>query len=214
MDYFGLPETTKVLRVIPKNSFDKITNTKQKKALADKVQKITWLNKLSKETINLEHKEIEEIQVFEVRMKIKDRIESLLDIIDKSIPYHIIFVVRYNDFKFFRACKKHIHPTSENVSVLDWVFTSDWMASNDDHYELILKKNIDSIFEEFCFQLSGEKRKRNQSLDAAIERLKKRDKLLKEISKLKSSIAKGTQFNRIVELNVELKMKEKELTKV
>ena len=37
---FNLPKSTVVKKVIPKNAFDTYTNTKQKKAFADKIVRI------------------------------------------------------------------------------------------------------------------------------------------------------------------------------
>lgn len=53
MDYFDLPVSTMVQRVVPKNSFDASTNSKQKDLFTKEVARIIWSNKLSSETINL-----------------------------------------------------------------------------------------------------------------------------------------------------------------
>jgi hypothetical protein len=45
--------------------------------------------------VNLEAKDINEIQVFRIELKAKEDIKTVLDIIDKSIPYNIIFVVQF-----------------------------------------------------------------------------------------------------------------------
>lgn len=88
MDFFNLPKSTKFGKVIPKNSFDAFTDTKQKKAFSDCIKRITWTNKLSKETINLIGKDIEEIQVFRIELKQKVEISKLLEVIDKAISYN------------------------------------------------------------------------------------------------------------------------------
>ena len=63
MEVFSLPNAAKVQRVIPKNAFDAYTNAKQKKLFTDLIARITWLYKLSPDTVNLEAKEIKEIQI-------------------------------------------------------------------------------------------------------------------------------------------------------
>ena len=95
MSFFNLPKQTQVNKSIPKKTFDSYINSKQKKLFIDIIDKIKWTNKLSTETINLEGKEISEIQVFEIILRRKEDIEKLLEIIDKSIPYHIIFVLTF-----------------------------------------------------------------------------------------------------------------------
>jgi hypothetical protein len=62
MELFALPQSTKVQKVVPKNAFDGYTNSKQKKLFSDKVLRITWLNKLAPSTVNLEAKDVKEIQ--------------------------------------------------------------------------------------------------------------------------------------------------------
>ena len=86
MDFFDLPKRTKVGRVIPKNHFDTYTNSKQKKQFTDYILRITWTNKLSSEIINLDFKEIREIEVFKVELKEKIDIPGILEIINKTIP--------------------------------------------------------------------------------------------------------------------------------
>jgi hypothetical protein len=89
MELFKLPHTAKVNRVIPKNAFDSYTTAKQKKQFTYLIARITWTHKLSKDTVNLEGKDIKEIQVFRIELKVKEEIQTVLDIIDKSIPYNI-----------------------------------------------------------------------------------------------------------------------------
>ena len=126
MDFFNLPSRTKVGRVVPKNAFDEYTNTKQKKLFIDCIQRITWTHKLSADTLNLDTKDIQEIQVFKVELKQKSDILKILEIINKSIPYHIVFWVEHNQEAYISTASKHPHPTNEDIAVIDWTFTSDW----------------------------------------------------------------------------------------
>ena len=122
MNYFNLPISTNVNRFIPKNAFDAFTSAKQKKKFTDVIDKITWLNKLSKETINLTGKEVLELQIFEIKLKEECYPKDLLDIIDKSIPYQIIFVLSYHDIILISTSKKHNHPLNQDNAVVDWSF--------------------------------------------------------------------------------------------
>ena len=90
MDLFSLPHTAAVNRIIPKNAFDEYANTKQKRQFTDLISRIIWTYKLSPATINLEALEIKEIQIFEIELKIREDIGTILELIDKSIPYHIV----------------------------------------------------------------------------------------------------------------------------
>ena len=122
MKIFDLPDKVKVNKVVPKNAFDSFTNSKQKQLFTDLIKRITWEYKLSEATTNLPAKEIKEIQVFYVELKQKLEVKGILDIIDKAIPYPIIFLVNWNNEFYFTTSTKHAHPINDNISVIDWTF--------------------------------------------------------------------------------------------
>lgn len=211
MDLFRLPRTAKVNRVIPKNAFDDYTTAKQKRLFTDLIAKITWTHKLSTDTINLEGKDIEEIQVFRIELKMNKDIKPVLDIIDKSIPYAIIYVIEFDGKVYISTSTKHPHPLNENNAVIDWTFKTDWFPPSDNRYALHLKKSIDDVYHDFCIQLSGESSLATRPLQDLVDYEKRVDALKKEISRLKAGIAKSKQFNKKVELNLKLKELESEL---
>lgn len=214
MELFNLPLRTKVGRVIPKNAFDEYTNTKQKKEFTDYIQRITWTNKLSKDTINLDGRDVQEIQVFKIELKLKTDITKVLEIINKAIPYHIVFWVEFNNHAYITTAAKHPHPTNDNISVIDWTFTSDWFEKNKNNYVLNLIGSLDSVFKDLCVQLTGKADLSEKPMDLILENQQEVDRLQKEISKLKSAIARSKQFNVKVELNMKLKKVERRLKEV
>lgn len=214
MSCFKLPERTKVHRVVPKNAFDDFTNTKQKKLFTEKVSRITWLNKLSKETVNLEPNEVKEIQIFKVELKVKEDVRPILEIIERAIPYHLIFEVHFESEVYISTSAKHPHPVHEDKAVVDWTFKSDWFQSNSPKFHLELKTNLDAVFKNLCVQLSGRPALTKRSLSEIVSNQQQVDSLRKEISSLKSQISKCKQFNRKVELNLMLRQKETELNKL
>jgi hypothetical protein len=211
MKLFILPHTAIVNRNIPKNAFDKYTTAKQKKLFTDKVSRITWMHKLSTDTTNLESKDIKEIQIFKIELKVKEEIQPVLDVINKAIPYHIIFIVVHDGKIYLSTSTKHAHPTKEDNAVIDWTFKTNWFLPSENTYRLQLKKNIDTVFHDFCFQISGKLDTSTMPFQDLIEYKRRIDTLEKEIQKLKVSIASGKQFNHKVELNMRLKEAENEL---
>jgi len=207
MSYFELPKTTFVNRFIPKNAFDEYTNSSQKKRFSDKIEKITWLNKLSKETINLDGSEVNEIQIFEIKLKVKENILQLLNIIDKAIPYHIIFVLKFGEETYLSTSKKHNHINNENTAVIDWNFYSEWHSISNKRVSLQLKESIDFIYTNFCSQISGFQSK---NIKEIIENDSVKTKLKRQIEDLEIKIKKEKQFNLKVELNEKLKNLKKE----
>lgn len=211
MSYFNLPENTKVNRVIPKNAFDDYMKRGQKKLFTDYIEKIRWTHKISKETTNLDFSQVSEIQVFEIELKLKIEIPKLLEVMQKAIPYHIIFVVNFENDIYISTSKKHLNPVNEDQAVIDWTFTTDWFSKENFHYSLTLKKSIDFVYQQFCKQLTGDADANDLPIEEVIQKEQKIKTLKHTISILKSKIKKEKQFNKKVDLNLELKSKEKEL---
>jgi hypothetical protein len=211
MNFFNLPGSTKFGRVVPKNAFDEYTNSKQKKLLTDCIQRITWTHKLSTDTLNLESKEIEEIQVFKVELKQKSDILKILEIINKSIPYHIVFWVEYEQEAYISTASKHSHPTNKNIAVIDWTFTTDWFIKDSTPISFNLKGTLDAIFKDLCVQISGKPELSKLPMATILQNQQEIDRLKKEIVRMKSAISKSNQFNKKVELNLKLKEAEKKL---
>ncbi|MCH8568888.1 MAG: DUF4391 domain-containing protein [Balneolales bacterium] len=212
MEYFNLPDRTKVLRVLPKNAFDSYTNTKQKKILADFILRITWLHKLSAETINLAGTEIQEIQIFKIELKKKESIDTIIDIIERSIPYHLIIIVEFSGSLYLTSSSKHLHSIDPNMAVVDWSFKTEWFDNNCFNYKLNLKKSLDFVFEDFCFQLTKMKKRENLSLKELIKLEQKKARITKELNRLHKALIREKQFNKKVELNLRLANLKKNLS--
>lgn len=204
MRVFTLPATSIVNRFVPKNSFDAFLNTKQKKLFTDKVLRITWSYKLAAETVNLDGKEIKEIHVFDVELKEKEDIEEILLLIQKVIPYTLIFIVRHGAEYYLSTSVKHSNAKNEDFAVIDYTFSSDWILNTNKPHTITLQNNLDWVFKDFCDQFKSVGAITG-SLEELVKEQKQNDKIQKEIRKLKSQIAKCKQFNKKVELNMRLK---------
>lgn len=209
MEIFKLPASTTVQKVIPKNAFDAYTRSKQKKLFTDLVSRITWTHKLSAETTNLRAIDINEIQIFRIELKVKNDIQPVLDVIDKAIPYHVIFVVEHEGKAYISTSIKHPHPINQDNAVVDWTFKTDWQRAVALKHKLLLKKSLDSTFHDFCIQISGKSVTTGKTMNDLVAHCKEVDALEKEIQKLEASLANCKQFNRKVELNLKLKAAKK-----
>jgi len=207
---FNLPKSTLVKKIIPKNAFDSYTNTNQKKMFGEKLLRITWTNKLSFDTVNIVGNDVEELQLFEIELKEKFDAKDLLVIIDKAIPYHIIFVVKYFDEYYISTSAKHIHPTNEDNAVIDYTFSSDWTEEKESFFDIQLKNNLDWVYKNFCLQFISFNDK-SKNINELIESQKNFDVIKREIEKVKLEILRCKQFNKKVELNIKLKVLENEL---
>jgi AmiR/NasT family two-component response regulator len=213
MDFFNLPSRTNVGRVVPKNAFDKYTNTRQKKLFSDGIQRITWTHKLSTETVNLDAKDIKEIQVFKIDLKERSNILKILELINQAIPYCIVFWVEFKDQAYISTAAKHPHPTNEDVSVVDWAFTSDWFKTATTPYHFNLRTSLDAVFKDLCVQLTRRPGLFKKSMAFILQNQQEIDQLKNELAKLKSAISRSMQFNEKVDLNLKLKEVETKLNK-
>ena len=201
-----LPASTIVDKIIPKNSFEEYATAKQRKLLSSYVARIKWLNKISTQTVNLQGKEINEIQIFELELKEKFNINELLALINRVIPYPILFVLRHNEEVMYSISKKHTHPTNENQAVVDWTFSTSWKNVVEDEFEISLSNSLDSVFQDICFKISGKNQGKEKDIETLIAKEQQLKQLNSEIEKTQKAIEKCRQFNKRVELNQKLQM--------
>jgi len=204
MKVFDLPNTTEVNKVIPKYAFDTYSNSKQKKQFTELVQKITWLNKLSVETTNLNSIEIKEIQIFHFELKSKQKIDSLISVVDKAIPYPIVFIISIENEYYISTSKKHLHPLNQDNAIIDWKFESEWILMDEIKYSINLKKSLDEVFYDFCNQLVSPSKQKLKNIEEIVEYDKNVSSIFKEIERLNTAIKNCKQFNKKVELNMKL----------
>ena len=93
-------ERTYIGKKIPKQRFYEnigLSPAVQKK-FVDYIDSVVLLNKFSKDTLHIpSSKAVEEMFIFEVKLKSNDfisKIDDLLEIIDRSIQYHILFKIK------------------------------------------------------------------------------------------------------------------------
>lgn len=215
--YSQLPKPTLVNKVIPKNAFDPYCSGQQKRLFTDKIEKIRWTHKLAWETTNLPSQEVKEIQCFEIELRQEEGIEEALRIIDRAIPYPILFKLILGDLRKWLISKKHSHPTNEDNAVIDWTFESSW-STNQTDIPVDLKISLDEVFRKLCLVVSGEKEEVSVDIDQLVSLKREIQELESKIQKIKAKIAREKQFNKKVELNLELitlnKAKEKLSRKV
>ena len=201
---FQLPNTTTVNKFIPKNSFDQFINSKQKNRISEIVKRIVWDHRLSVDTINLEGNEIEEIQIFSIELKSKNKINDILKIIDMAIPYHIIFCIQYDNECYISTSSKHSHVKNENQAVIDYTFDTDWFLKKENSFKITLKNSLDWVYKSFCEELSDTEQE-VKSIHDLVNTQKENDALQREIDKLQAEIKRCKQFNKKVDLNLKLK---------
>jgi len=193
-DELKLPMEAFVNKFIAKTKFYEKANlnSKLQKEFVAKIQKITWKYKLAESTIGIAKTEaVTEIQVFEIELKEQVIPKNVLKVIDKSIPYQILYRFVYEGNVAYGITLK------ENTSVENYYFSA-WNADIDfDFSGIDLEKLYQKLVKAF---IRGEVQ--NKGSFSEIIRVDTKIKTLEtEIAALESKIGKEKQFNRKVEIN-------------
>lgn len=211
---FAYPDSTRVGRILPKNSIYKnVTPTaKQRELLTLQIEKITWAHKLAPDTLNINAStDLPEIQVFAIRLKpqIAQISENLLAYLDKAIPSALIFEVQGSQGVQTIACLKQFN---ENGSVKSSPYLYGELQSADtERQALPISRDFTHLQQQLLARLLPYPLQAGESLSAALERCQQLDKLAKTIQQLETQLLnKSMQFNRRVELNQQLKNAQQE----
>lgn len=209
-----LPSTTEFNKRIPKQKFYKnlsITSAIQQ-AFVEQIKVIFWKNKIASATTNLaEGKSVNEIELFEIKLNTPTLDESVLKLIDKEIPYHIVFLLSYEkQYQLWIGYKEE--SSGKSVFQVRGYYHTAWQTEEEISLE-IQGLNMDTVYENFVRQIAGEnlKAKNGESLQESVEREQKKLELKKQIEKLTKAVRREKQFNRQMELNKNLKQLKKQL---
>lgn len=210
----SLPKSTYYGNRIPKQKFyEKLEASSQlKRIFIDQIKQITWKNKIAPSTINVVPGEsVEEIEVFEIELKQQSLDSTVLAQIDKVIPYHILFVLVFEEkeqawieFKNSSNTKKRIY------------YNTDW-TDKDSNLLKLEGLSMDAIYEGLVQQISGLELIESSSKDVldlsvAVEKDQRLKRVENEIATLEKKIANEMQFNRQVEMNQKLKALKEQLS--
>lgn len=211
---FQLPKSTEFNKRIPKQKFyDNLDiPSRVKQEFKDKIQVIYWRNKISADTINLATgEEVDEVEVFEIKLRHPDLSVNVLKQIDREIPYHILFLLEYKDK--YQAWIGYKEATGGNAAFkVNQYYHTDWQIAPDLtlHIEGL---DMDAVYEHFVRQVAGEALQINhgESLSESIQHAQRREQLQKQIIKLETAIKREKQLNIQIQKNAELKKLKKEL---
>lgn len=193
----NLPKSCLVNKFIPKKVFYEKSNINQttKEEFINIVDKITWLYKLSPETIGINKTEvIEEIEVFQIELKEKVVPKNVIKAVTNSIQYKILFILKYNEEFCYLIKLEDIYYTNWNEEI-NFEFTS---------------INLSNLFEGIAKSILHEE-SNTKNFNEIIENINEKKELQDKIEKLTKRIKQENQFNRKVELNQELNKLLKEI---
>ena len=206
----GLPTTTEYNKRIPKQKFyENLSVTPAlKRVFVEQIQNVIWANKIAPATISVsEGKEVTEIEVFRICLNSGTLNESALRQMDKQIPYHILFVLEYNEKYQVWIGYKEVSG-GDNAFKVNKYYHTEWLTEQDLQIK-IDGLDMDSIYANLVRQIGGIE-KGNETLSEQIADKEYRERLKKEIEKLEKLARAEKQPKKkfdLVQQIKELKMK-------
>lgn len=206
----GLPTTTEYNKRIPKQKFyENLSVTPAlKRVFVEQIQNVIWANKIAPATISVsEGRKVTEIEVFRICLNAGTLDESALRQMDKQIPYHILFVLEYNEKYQVWIGYKEVSG-GDNAFKVNKYYHTDWLAEQDLQIK-IDGLDMDSIYANLVRQIGGIE-KGDETLGKQIADKEYRERLEKEIEKFEKLARAEKQPKKkfdIVQQIKELKIK-------
>lgn len=204
----GLPASTELNRRIPKQKiYGKCElSPALKKAFSAQIASIHWRNKIAPEVLSLAAgKEVQELEVFELRLNDGQVGEAVLRLIDRAIPYHILFVLVWEDRMRLAVAYKET-PDAKSAGVrVERYYHTDWMPVG----EVVLRLeglSMDAVYESFVRQIAGDALDgQSASLKESVAEQGRREHLAKQIAALEAKIRREKQPKKKFELVTQLR---------
>ena len=150
--------------------------------------------------------------MFEVQIVSLDLDENVLRLIDREIPYHILFLLEHDGKYQAVMGYKEVAGSGKGSFKVDRYYRTEWLCEEDLplHLEGL---TLDTVYENFLRQIAGEKLSvvENMTLKESVEQQKLREQLEKQIAALETKMKKEKQLNRRIELKAGIKRLRKNL---
>ena len=205
---FDFPQNAKVGRILPKSKVYEHASPSSavKEIFVREVDKITWLYKISTETVNIPAREgVQEIQVFNILLKTGSLKEEVLQTIDKVIPSPILHQLEYQGQIKYALAYKRPNEADSSKWVLSSYFSTDWFVQETKKVSLPLVLDLLALYEQLITNVVALPQRFGESLDDYVTRTEMLGKMKKEAEKVEIRLKREKQFNRKVDLNSKLR---------
>ena len=197
-----LPEKTFFGKPIPKAKFyEKLPVTQAvKNCFVNEIAGIVWRNKLSAETLNVQPgSRVQELEVIEISLKGESLNDSVLKVIDKGIPYQLLFLLKRGEE--YQLCMGY--KETETSAVKEY-FKTDWMTFEALPLQ-ITGLTLDEVCDNFIRQIHGNLQSAESGdLKTELEVTKEEEKLQKRIAQLEKKLLTEKQFKKQMAIRAEL----------
>lgn len=215
----GLPKSTEFNRFIPKQKYykdlytQKSIHNKARNYFENQIKSITWENTLDFSTLNMiKGSFVEGIEVVRIELYSNEINDLVLNIIDENTPYHILFVVEYNNKRKYSLSYKEYSEVTKKINILK-IFQSDWISNDTDSLKFS-GISLDKMYESLLNSISNNELDRfsGDTLKERVLNYIEYEKIQKQVNNLSKKVKNEKQFNRQVEFNSELKELKKKIS--
>lgn len=212
----NLPKTTEFGRRVPKQKFYEHLDVSPevKRLFVEQIKLITWANKLSPQTMNLAAGQaVTEIEVFHIKLTGQELDRRAMELMDKQIPYHILFLLERPDGALRLAISyKEAAQSGDNAFRLRQSYATDWQSA--DGLTLPLTAlDMDGLYEGIVRFIAGDAliAPMAESLKEAVEQTQEQEKLHRQLQQLKAKMRKEKSLAKQMELRREIKRLEEKV---
>ena len=202
-----LPESTYIGKKIPKEGFyNNLTlNAAVKRAFVDDIEQIVWRNMLSATTLNVgKGEKVNQIDLIHINLKRQDVSTGLLEVIERAIPRHLIFLLKYNDtFQLYVNFKEEYQ--KGKFKIID-TYKTDWASESNLNFS-IQGLDLDQVYENLVFQIAGSRVEKVEgvNLKVSVQQAQEIEKIKKKIAELETKLRNEKQFNIQLKISNEIK---------
>ena len=215
----NLPKSTEFNKRIPKQKFYENLDISPaiKRVFVEQIKIIYWANKVAASTTNLAPGEtVKEIEFFEIKLNSVPLDENVLCLIDREIPYHIVFVLEHENK--YQLWTSYIEASTGNKAFkVGSYYHTEWI----DEGNIPIKidgLSVDKVYENFVRQIAGDALQlsddKTESLKVSVERDERRKQLQKQIDTLRTKMRREKQLNKQMEINKDIRALQKELEEI
>ena len=210
----NLPTAAAFERRIPKQKFYTNLSVTQelRRCFTEQIESITWADKLAPQTMNLAAgQRVQEIEVFRIRLTGDVLDDKVTELMDKQIPYHILFVPTRPDGKI-RLLMNYKEAASGGGFTLRQHYATDWLAPDAVALPL-LAADMDALYEGFVRYIAGDALQTfaGEALAESVQRTETLNKLQRQIDQLTAKMRREKQLPRQMELRRKIKELQQEV---
>jgi len=184
-----------------------------KRAMVDDVEQIVCSHTLSAGTLNVNASDkVRQIDVLTVSLKKRECNEKIFEVIERTIPRHILFVLRFkSEYRMLIHYKEAYENVKGKYRIVE-SFTTEWQPEEEVSLS-ISGLDLERIYHNFVYQIAGNKltKEPGRDLCKAVEQHQEAEKIRKKIARLEDQLSKEVQFNLQLQLSVEIKNLKKKL---